>query len=470
LKIKPKYWYYLVPILCWVVVYFGFSFDGLYGQDAYEYLRYTEALKTFLENGTPPGDYFWGVYYPILGSVLSFILPSTTLSLQLISVGSLILCGIYLKKIIQLIYKQKNTDLIPVLFFTLSPIVLVHSLLVMSDMLACCFTTLAVYQLLYCIKKSDSKSFVFGSIFVALALLTRYASIVILLPFCLSAFYQMLSTKRFWTLLFSVAAVGLVAVPHLVIRSQNSLQFLSHQWLQNWNFFNLFESSFTTIDGTMQYPFINLIYIAFSFIHPVFLAFGLLLLIFFLKKRTFWFTKYQKLILAAIVMYALFLGGIPFQNKRFLLLSFPLVIAFLYPLTQQVLLQFKNRKIVVFLIVLTQLSIGTYYAKTFYQRNQLEKTIAKAMKQYEDATLYSFDIDIALKGRKLRFNYKSLWKEKLHEFDKNALLLVNEKQLQKQWQGKNPLYNWEILQKQYELEKINAFESDFNLYRIGNKK
>lgn len=470
MKIKPKYWYYLLPLFLWMVAYFGFSFDGLYGQDAYEYLRYTEALKTFLENRTPPGDYFWGVYYPILGSLLSFILPSSALSLQLISIGSLLISGLYLKKIVQLVYKQKNGTLIPLLFFMLSPIVLVHSILAMSDMLACCLIVLAVYHLLYFIEKVDTKSFLLGSSFVALAVLTRYAAAVVLLPFCIIAFYQLLISRKFWALFFSATLAGIATLPHLIIRSQNSLQFLSHQWLQTWSFTNLFQNHFITIDGEMQYQFINLVYSFFSFFHPVFLAFGLLLLGYFLKKRTFWFTNYQKLFLISIVIYGLFLGGIPFQNKRFLLLSFPLVIVFLFPLTKQLMAQFKNKKAVVICIVLVQLSIGLYYAKPFYQRNKLEQTIAKDLKPFEKNTLYAFDIDIALKGRKLHFKYKSIWKEKLQQFDKNALLLVNEKQLQKQWQGKNPFYNWEQLQNHYELEKIKSFEGDFNLYRIGSKK
>ncbi|MCG2610858.1 glycosyltransferase family 39 protein [Flavobacterium sp. SM15] len=470
MKIKPKYWYCLLPLLLWIVAYFGFSFDGLYGQDAYEYLRYTAALRTFLESRTPPGDYFWGVYYPILGSLLSFVLPSSTLSLQLISVGSLLLSGLYLKKIIQRVYKQKNGTVVPLLFFILSPIVLVHSILVMSDMLACCLTILAVYHLLYFIEKVDSKRFLFGSIFVALAVLTRYASIVVLFPFCVMAFYQLLLHRKFKTLIISILIVGLASLPHLAIRSQNSLQFLSHQWLQSWSFTNLFQSHFITIDGEIQYPVINMIYSLFPFFHPVFLVFGLFLFGYFIKKRTFWLSNYQKLFLVSIVMYGLFLGGIPFQNKRFLLLCFPLVIVFLFPLIKQLMTQFKNKKTVVGCIIIIQISIGFYYAKPFYQRNKLEQTIAKELKPFQGNTLYAFDIDIALKGRKLDFNYKSLWKEKLQQFDKNALLLVNEKQLQKQWQGKNPLHNWETLQKQYKLEKINAFEGDFNLYRIGNKK
>lgn len=123
--IRKYYIVYLFPILIWIIVYFGFSFDGLYGQDVYEYLRYTEALKTFLVTGKSPEDYFWGIYYPVFGSILGFIIPNIAMSLQLISVVSLVVTSIYLDKIIRLIYKENALENIPFLLFTLSPIVLV---------------------------------------------------------------------------------------------------------------------------------------------------------------------------------------------------------------------------------------------------------------------------------------------------------------------------------------------------------
>ncbi len=460
----------MFPILVWMILYFGFSFDGLYGQDSYEYLRYTEALKTFMETGKSPGDYFWGVYYPIFGCLLSFIIPNTAMALQLISVLSLIITSRYLEKIIRLVYNENSVKNIPFLFFILSPIVLIHSFLAMSDVLTFCFITISIYYLLLFMETSKGKTFLLGIAFAVFAILTRYASAVILLPFCLIAMIHLIKIRKYTLLFYSILICILIATPHILIRSQNSLAFLSHQWLQTWDILNLFRSNFSTVDGEMQNRFINLIYAFFTFFHPIFMVFGVVFFAFFIKKRKTGLHKYQKLFLTAILLYAIFLGGIPFQNKRFLLLSFPLVITFLFPLIKDFIEALKNQKVVFVLILLTQLSLGFYYLKPFYERNTLERSITNEMKVYQRNTLYAFDIDIALKNRKLDFDYKSLWKEKLHIFEKNALLLVNEKQLEKQWKGKNPLINWENIKNNYQLEKLKNFDGDFNLYRIVKKK
>ena len=467
---KSTYSLFFFPILVWLIAYFGFSFDGLYGQDAYEYLRYTEALKSFLETGKPPGDYFWGVYYPIFGSVLSFMIPKMVLALQLISVLSLSLGAIYLDKIVRLVYNKDSTNNIPFLFFTLSPFILIHSILVMSDMFACCLTIVAIYHLLVFVKKATGKSLLLGTIFVMFAMLTRYATVVILFPFCFLALVHVVKKRNFIYVLLSLIAAGLIAIPHIAIRSQNSLQFLSHEWLSSWNILNLFRSNFTTIDGEMHYNCINVIYAFFTFFHPAFFIFGILLLLFFIKRRTIQFPKRQRLFLIAIILYSVFLAGIPFQNKRFLILAFPLIIVFLFPIIKQLFESLKRPKLVLIIIVFIQVSLGIFYAKTFFERNILERTIAQEIEKYQGSTIYAFDIDIALKGRKLDFKYKSLWKEKLPDFETNALLLVNGKQLEKQWKGKNPLVNWQNAKQNYQLEKLKSFSGDFNLYRIGERK
>lgn len=469
-KNNSKYILYLFPFLVWIIVYFGFSFDGLYGQDAYEYLRYTEALKTFLTTGKSPGDYFWGVYYPIFGSILSFIVLNIALALQLTSVVSLVVASIYLDKIIRLIYKESTLENIPFLFFTLSSIVLIHSILVMSDMLSCGFITIAVFYILQYLETGKNNTFLLGFSFGILAILTRYASAVILFPFCLLAIVQLIKKRNYLLLVFSILITALIAAPHILIRSQNSLQFLSHQWLQAWNITNLLSSNFITVDGEMHYHFINLIYAFFPVLHPIFMVFGIFLLGYFIKNRNFTFHKYQKLILISILLYALFLGGIPFQNKRFLLLSFPLVIAFLFPLIKKIITGLEHQKLVFILVLLIQIVLGLFFGKSFYDRNVLEKSIIQEMKSYQGNTLYVFDIDIAMKGRKLDLDYKNLSRTKYPDFKKNALVLVNEKQLNKQWKGKNPLVNWENIKNKFQLKKLKKFHGDFNLYRIGEKK
>lgn len=470
MKKIPKYSLYCFPIFVWAIAYFCFSFDGLYGQDAYEYLRYTEALKTFLTSGKPPGDYFWGVYYPIFGSVLSFIIPNIALVLQLISVFSLVITSVFVDKIIRLIYKGNALDNIPFLFFTLSPILLIHSVLVMSDLLACCCITIAVYYLLLFLEIAKNKHFLIGITFCVFAVLTRYAAAVVLLPICIPALFNLLKNRNYKLILFSFPIIGFITIPHIFIRSQNSLQFLSHQWLLTWDIFNLFRSDFVTVDGEMHHHFINLIYVCFQFLHPVFLFIGVFLFVISLKTPAFQWNKPQKILLFSMLLYSLFLGGIPFQNKRFLILSFPLVIVFLFPIIKKLLAVFNYRKLVFMSLAIIQISLAFYFGKTFYERNLLEKTISQEMKQYEGKTLYVFDIDIAMQGRKVVFDYRSLWKTKYPDFEKNALILVNEKQLNKQWKDKNPMMNWEHITTYYKIQKLKNFSGDFNLYRIEGKK
>ena len=57
-NLKDKYILYFVPILILITLRYVLNFDGLYGQDAYEYLRYSKEIHTFLLTGSNPGDYF----------------------------------------------------------------------------------------------------------------------------------------------------------------------------------------------------------------------------------------------------------------------------------------------------------------------------------------------------------------------------------------------------------------------------
>ena len=457
-------------LLLFIVIHYLIGFDGLYGQDAYEYLRYTDAIKTFLVSGKPPGDYFWGVYYPIFGSFLSFIVPNTAFALQLLSAISLVITSIYIEKTIRLLYPNESVGWFPFLFFTLSPIVLIHSFLVMSDLLACCYTTVAIYFLLLFSKVVKTKTIVLGIAFTSLAILTRYASFVVLFPFGLWALITIIKHKKYSILVYAIFILAIIAIPHLWIRSQNSLQFLSHEWLNSWQITNLFQRNFSTVDGEMHNHFINLIYIFFSFAHPIFLVFGSARVITILLKSDFHLDRYQKLILTAIVIYALFIGGIPFQNKRFLLVSFPLVVVLLFPFIQNLILSVKYKKALFVSIGILQISLGLYFGKPFYDRNCLEKNVATQLKPYQNQTLYSFDIDIALQGRKLAFNYQSLFSKKYSQFEENALVLVNENQIWKQWKGKNPAVNLLNLKKNYRLILIKKYNPDWKLYQIQSRK
>ena len=53
-----KNYIFIVPAIAFLVIRLGLNFDGFYGQDSYEYLRYTDALTNYYTSGENPGDYF----------------------------------------------------------------------------------------------------------------------------------------------------------------------------------------------------------------------------------------------------------------------------------------------------------------------------------------------------------------------------------------------------------------------------
>ncbi len=140
----------------------------------------------------------------------------------------------------------------------------------------------------------QNQNFLIGISFCFIAILTRYASAVALLPICMVVLFRILKKENYKLLLFSSIIIVVISIPHLLIRLQNSLQFLNHQWLRSWNIFNLFQSDFNVAEDETRNHFINLIYIVFQISHPIFLFFGIILSGFILLKRKFNFNRHQK--------------------------------------------------------------------------------------------------------------------------------------------------------------------------------
>ena len=468
MKKIPKYSLYCFPIFVWAIAYFCFSFDGLYGQDAYEYLRYTKMLKLFFETGQLPGDYFWGVYYPIFGSLLSFIVPNPIVALQLISTLSLSITALYIHKTIQLLYhSEKNAFIYTVLFFVLSPVVFKMGLLVMSDMLSTALTLLSCYHFLKYYKLENRKNIYFAVIFGVVAVLTRYACVVLVFPFAIYSLFIITKRKQF-SHFFSLLFISVIlALPHFFIKSQNPTAFLNHTWLQEWSAMNFFKHSFDTPDGIENYSLPNILYAFSSVFHPRYLFPGIVFLLFFIVKKPR--VQYTFLFLIAYSLYGLFLAGIPFQNSRFLLIAFPFLIVLFYPCFILILetgIIKKNKMSLLILVAIVQLSLCIYSLKTVFALNLFEKQIAIELKPYQNNTLYSFDVDIALKGRGIKFDYKNLWVKKYDSFQKNALVLFHPTKFKEQWKDKNPMLNWETLLTESKLKKIKNLPEGWVLYQI----
>jgi hypothetical protein len=462
-----------LPVFFWSIFYCLFDFDGLYGQDAYEYLRYSKAIYNFMISGVNPGDYFWPLFYPVIGAIINLVIQNSDLSLLLTSVFSLSISAFFLDKIIHLLFRTtfKFSTLFVLLFFLLSPYILKHDLLIMSDGLATCFIVLTVYHFIKFRQEQFIKHIYFIVVFSVMAVMTRYASAVILFPFIVSTLMHSLKIKHvFKHIPALILIIAILLTPHFLVRYSNYDAFLSHQWLQDWSVSNFFKTDFTSVDGWAYYTFPSIIYAFSNLFHPGYIFIGVVILpLLFIKKSTF---MYQKTIAISILLYALFLAGIPYQNNRFLILSFPLVLVCFYPIFIYLSnIEFIKKKIVLYVgLTLVIQSILIYrVVEPTLERNYFEQEITEILKPFQNQKLYSFDVDIALKGRGLKFDYQNLWERRYTNMKAGDLVLFHPTKFQKQWKDKNPILNWNYIQNSYHLKILKECPEGWKLYQIQTK-
>ncbi|AXG69444.1 dolichyl-phosphate-mannose-protein mannosyltransferase [Kordia sp. SMS9] len=448
------------------------GFDGLYGQDSYEYLRYANAIQEYVTDGVHPGNYFWPVLYPVLGGFLGFLFGSTAFALQFISCLSFSVACVYILKTIRLLYPNAQHRFLYVLIFaTFCPFVLKMGLIVMSDALTLVFVVLAFYFFFKSYQKNTNLAPIF--IFATCALMTRYASLFITFPVIVYALYLVWKRKQFVQLLMAILGSFIVSIPFIIFQWGALFEATSNPFLQTWSIRNFFKSSFTTGDGTTRYSFPNLIYTLYVFFHPGFIFLGSILSVIAIRNYKLLLVFHQKILLICSGLYILFLAGIPFQNPRIIGLVFPLILILLFPAFVR-LIQFKYTRqlfisIGIFFVAL-QIFFFSITFKQIFERTRIEKELATMIQPYEGKTLYSFDVDLAMKGRGLNFDFKNMFLERYENFQRNDLILFDPARYQTQWNDKNPMLNWEFISQNYQLKVLETHSEGWKLYQIQSKK
>lgn len=460
----------LFPFFLFIVVHFIFGFNGLYGQDSHEYYRYSRAITDFFKSGNSPGDYFWPVYYPILGAIFGFI-TDNLISLQLISAFSLSGSLFFLFKIMGEIFSgEKKYSIYILITFLLSPYVLRNSLVVMSDLLSIFFITASFYFFIDYLHKTQFKQIVFFSVFFTLAILTRYAALVVLIIPIVVIISQIIKNRKIFHLLILLLTVLILSIPHILIRESAPLEFIRNSWLQHWSVSNFFENNFTSPEGTQNYRFPNIIYAFSSVFFPTYMVFGLVLVV--LAERNLPKNKFWLISLITVLIYAVFLAGIPFQNQRYLLLSYPFVVISVFPGYERLVNILQKKKILLYSVLLLMLMLQIfyciYYFKPAYERNVLEREIADFVKNDTHKNVYTFDIDVSFMSYDVNKNVINMWKEKIVEFSFNSIVVFNEKKFTVQWANKNPMLNWNELNAKYTLQELRDFGNGWKAYEIRN--
>jgi hypothetical protein len=465
---NPKTLVLLLPILLFIVFRFIIGFNGLYGQDSHEYYRYSRAILDFLKTGNSAGDYFWPIYYPILGAILGMVIDNL-ISLQLISFLSLSGSLFFLFKILDKIFNDKHRSLIYLLItFLLSPYVFRNSTFVMTDLLTVFFILASFYFFIDYLDKVELKQILLFSVFTTMAVLTRYSAAVVLTIPSLVIIYHIIKKRKLPHLVIAVIIAMILTTPHILTRESKITEFLGHVWLQEWSVLNYLKRDFITLEGTYHYRFPNILNSLSNIFYPTYLVFGIILIS--LLKKNLFKNRLWLITLIIVLLYALLIAGIPYQNQRYLLLSYPFVAILLFPGFKRLVATLHKSKILfysaIFLMLILQIFFCTYFFRSAYERNILEKEIAVYVKNDIHKYIYAFDIDVSFMSYDVNKNVINMWKEKIYHFNHNSLVIFNEDKFKVQWAKMNPMLNWNELKSNYTLLELKDFGNGWKVYEI----
>ncbi len=440
-------------VLCMGIWSRLYGFDGMYGQDAYNYLR---QLKAFPRYSQPE---FWPIGFAFLSQPFRLLPGGDFFALQ----GCSLVAWGCIACLLWQYSKSKGFDRRFGFFWLLawmcSPLWLRSALLSMSDAAAC----LGIALVLFCLSSSIPERWLWVAVVgTVMAVLTRYASVVVLSPAWLWLLYRGIVQKR-WSWLHAATCIAgcLTVILHFLFFSSLDGS-IHHPWLEQWDLRHAFSRTFDHQDGRMTYTLPNALHIVLGSLHPGF-GVGFSVWILFVpadQRSSCW-----KIVLVMAISYSIFLMGVPYQNLRFML-PLSLLLYFLgFPGFVYVVGRFPRWAGLAWLFFLPLLAVPRSL-QPFLERQKFEQTLAKRMRFYAGATLYTFDVDGALNARGFSGRIINLWDGPVHRFQDRALVLYHPTLFQRQWSSAWPEKNFHNVCL-LGLDTLENLPLGWRLYRIN---
>jgi hypothetical protein len=322
-----------------------FPFDGLYGQDAFAYFRYAQALWPHLRTGAPLPVLYWPAGYPVTVALLLPLTRGGPFAGQMVSAFACAWAAAATSLLVRDLGRPKGEPrgdpwpaLVAGLAVAMSGAVLRSSQVVMADALGLGATAAALVCLVRYAETARGPWLV-GCLFaLAWGTVTRWLVGFLVLPLgVFLAFHEWrharaagpgATVRRLWPWLPIAALVGLaVLVPQLVIAHSVPASLEKHEWLVGWSLRSAFARDFHTPEGHDVYRLpVALFYLVrlgwpdyFFPVHVPFVVTGAWSLV---RDRR-WPSAVLLLGWPATVW--LFLSGIPYENPRFLLPTLPAI-------------------------------------------------------------------------------------------------------------------------------------------------
>ena len=461
---KTCYWVFISWNFILILVAVIVGYNGLYGQDSYEYLRYCVRLHEYFSNNDFPGQYFWPVNYPLIGSLLSFIAgPQAALQLLSVMGAAWIVYLVCMFLISQFPGREREVVIYVVLFLGLSPYFFRYSISTMSDITALAFACTAWYGLY----KYSGRWLMASWFFASLAIFTRFAFIPMLTPLFV---FTLLRNRLNWQQKIIQVIVALIPVViYLYFKQEHKFDIFNHQLITEWSFSNYFRSDFNNLEGANHYLLPNILFVLSFLIHPGFVFPGILFLLILFRRKAKPILQHP-VIITGMVMYILFIAGLPSRNFRYLLPVLPFYVAACFPAFLIFLSWFYSKKnslsAIAIMGFVVQLILLIRAFLPFYNYNREEKFISEKLIELDPKVLYTFGIDGALRCYGYKGTIINLWDEQLDSVASDALLLFNKQQFEDQWRNKNPMLNFSLIVDSARAVKIDEPGFGWEIYEV----
>lgn len=447
----PRYaalWVCLLAQVC-VLVWFGIvDHPGVNGQDGHDYLRSSQAWSAWASGGECPHVQEHPPGYPLLGALLGGAFGLELESLRLISALSLLVLIVLWGSVLRRAFFGGPTlELFLVLSLVLSPFLLRYSLVVMSDVPAIALAAAAFAATVRWCKASASAG---GVWWLILAMLTTGMALTVrlavapVLPVFIVAWVYGPEVGRRWRMGAAMLLVVITMVVLLFTPDWPWLMELVRGPLREWTPLNLLRRELVSDDGILRYVLPNGFYVLSVFGHPGFLPMGLLLLPFL--QRSDLAPLHARLALGVVVVYLLFIGGLPFQNDRVLLFAQPFVALLLFPAFVRALEWASARGLQAYKlmapVMVVQAMLFIRAMLPFVQQGVVERELTALVVALEPSRIYTHGMGAAFDNGCPNAMVIELWYGDIEVFEPGALFVVRPSDLAEQWAGHPPLDNW----------------------------
>lgn len=324
---------FLGALLVRLIILILWPFDGLYGQDAYDYYNYAVSVRAGLAQGQVFPPFFWPVGYPLHVAAASWMVGVQPLAGQIVSViaGALIapLTFALAREAWLPVNPQRarRAGVIAGLIVAMAGQLMISSLSIMSDATGLAWATASAWLTLRYARTLRPATLLLASVTLSVAVITRWVFGLLALPWVTCV---VLAWRRAWPSIglrrafllgvMTVAAGGVLVGTQLLSGDSHT----GDLQVVGWDPTNAFRSEVVNTDGTFRYALpIGLFYLQ-PLVVPSYL-FPLLVPVWLVGLWSLGqpLAPVRALLIGWPLIGYIFLAGIAWQNPRFALAFFP---------------------------------------------------------------------------------------------------------------------------------------------------